>query len=185
MAGPATHYSGTARFFHWLTFLTMLVLVPTGLLMVYRGKDLNIWDGLTNNLYSTHKLVGVVILAVVAARLVNRLVRGAPPPEPSLTALQRVVSSITHVSLYLLLIVLPVTGWVGVSMFGALDVFGLFKLPALTSRDTAMSEQVLWVHGTLAYIAIALIALHIGAALFHHFVQKDGVLRRMWPSRVD
>lgn len=175
-------YSATARFFHWLIALLIAVMAVTGFAMVYRGKDLNIWDSLTNNLYSTHKALGLVILALVILRLFYRLVVGRPADEATITPFQRMASHTVHWSLYVLLIAIPIGGWLGVSLFPALDVFGLFQIPALTSPNKALSEQVLWVHGLAAYILLSLIAIHVAAALYHHIIRGDGVLTRMLPS---
>lgn len=175
-------YSATARFFHWLIALLIAVMAVTGFAMVYRGKDLNIWDSLTNNLYSTHKALGLVILALVILRLFYRLVVGRPADEATITPFQRMASHTVHWSLYVLMIAIPIGGWLGVSLFPALDVFGLFQIPALTSPNKALSEQVLWVHGLAAYILLSLIAIHVAAALYHHIIRGDGVLTRMLPS---
>ena len=175
-------YSATARFFHWLIALLIAVMAVTGFAMVYRGKDLNIWDSLTNNLYSTHKALGLVILALVILRLFYRLVVGRPADEATITPFQRIASHTVHWSLYVLLIAIPIGGWLGVSLFPALDVFGLFQIPALTSPNKALSEQVLWVHGLAAYILLSLVAIHVAAALYHHIIRGDGVLTRMLPS---
>jgi cytochrome b561 len=179
---PTPVYSPTARLLHWLTVAVVAVMIPVGLTMVYRGKALNLWDGTTNALYSGHKLAGLVLLAIVLVRLASRLVRGAPPDEPSLEPWQRTASHAVHWLLYLLLIVMPVLGWIGVSMFPALDVFGLFKLPALTVPNSEGAKLVLTLHRLCAFALLGLIGLHIAAALFHHFVRKDGVLARMLPG---
>ena len=62
-------YSPTARAFHWIVVILIAIQIPIGFYMAYRGGDLKIWDSLTNNLYSSHKLIGVIILALVALRL--------------------------------------------------------------------------------------------------------------------
>lgn len=184
-SGPEVppRYSGVARFFHWLTVLLLLVTIPIGMVMTYRGKELNIWDSTTNALYSSHKLIGTIILIVVALRLAYRLMNGAPPDEPSLSGLQKIVAHVTHWTLYALLILIPIIGWIGVSMFPALDIFGLFKLPALTAADQKLSAFFFELHEMLGKVLLALIALHVVAALGHHFVLRDGVLRRMWPAK--
>ena len=181
-ARPEPVYSATARFFHWIIALLVAVMAVTGFAMVYRGKDLNIWDSLTNNLYSTHKALGLVVLALVVLRLLYRLIVGRPSDEATITPFQRFASHTVHWSLYVLLIAIPIGGWLGVSLFPALDVFGLFQIPALTAPDKALSEQVLWVHGLAAYILLGLVAIHIAAALYHHIIRGDGVLVRMLPS---
>ncbi len=181
-AGKFTPYSAIARFLHWLTVAAFLIMVTTGLVMVYRGKDLNIWDQLTNTLYTTHKTIGLFVLLLIVVRLGYRFIRGAPADEPTLNGLQRFVAHITHWAIYGLLVGLPVLGWIGVSMFPALGTFAGFKIPALTSPDPATSKQVLWLHGLLAYLLIALVVMHIAAALYHHTIRRDNVLRRMLPG---
>lgn len=181
-ASDFTPYSAMARVLHWLSAALVLGMVATGLVMVYRGKDLNIWDQLTNTLYTTHKTLGLIVLALIVVRLAYRLTFGAPPDEPTLAGLQRVVAHLTHWSIYALLIALPLLGWLGVSMFPALGTFGGFKIPALTGPDPETSKQVLWLHGLLAYLLIVLVAMHIAAALHHHTIRRDNVLRRMLPG---
>ncbi len=175
-------YSGIARLLHWLVAVIVLGLVTSGLIMVYRGKDLNIWDDLTNNLYTTHKTAGLVLLALVIVRLGYRLINGAPSDEPTLTAAHRGVSHAVHWSIYALLLVIPLLGWTGISMFPALGTFGGFTIPALTSPDKETAGVVLWWHGLAAYVLISLILLHILAALYHHVIRGDNVLRRMLPG---
>jgi hypothetical protein len=121
-AKPSGPYSVAARRFHWWTVAFLAVQVPVGLVMVYRGKGLNVWDATTNALYSGHKLLGLIILCVVIARLIYRLTQGAPADEPTLEPWQKGVSHATHWTLYLLLIVVPIGGYIGISLYPALDV---------------------------------------------------------------
>ncbi len=177
----AETYSWFARFLHWLTVLLVAAQVATGLTMVYRGQTLKLWDATTNTLYSTHKLIGITVLAVIVVRLGRRFLGGVPSDEPSLAAFHKIASHTAHWLLYALLIVVPVLGWLGVSMFPALDVFGLIKLPALAAPDQAQSKDVFAIHALLAFALIGLVTVHIVAALYHHFVRRDNVLRRMLP----
>ncbi len=178
--GPV--YAPAARHFHWLTAAAVFVMVPLGLAMSYRGNTLNLWDGLTNGLYSTHKLLGFLVLWLVVSRLLYRLLRGAPPDEPTLLWWQKAASHLVHWLLYGLLLVVPVLGWTGVSLYPSLDIFGLFKLPALLAPNEALAGRVLNLHGWLAILMSLLVASHIGAALYHHVIRRDGVLRRMLPG---
>jgi cytochrome b561 len=176
-------YHPAARHMHWLTVILIAGLVPVGLYMTYRGKTLNIWDGLTNSLYSGHKLTGFLLLWLIVARLLFRLTRGAPPDEPTLEPLQKIVSHIVHWALYGLLVAVPMAGWIGISLFPALGIFGLFDLPGLVAPNEDMAKRALLAHKFMAYALVGLIFAHTGAALFHHFIRKDGVLRRMLPKR--
>lgn len=172
-------YSPAARMFHWITVALIALQVPIGFYMVYRGATLNIWDGLTNNLYSSHKLIGFIILWLMLARLYYRLSRGAPADEPTIEPWQKVVSHITHWAIYVLLILVPIGGWIGVSAYPATSIFELFSLPSIWSEDKKFAEMILAYHSQAAIVLCLLIAMHVGAALFHHLIRKDNVLRRM------
>jgi cytochrome b561 len=174
-------YSRTARFLHWLTVALVAVQVPVGLYMSYRGNALNVWDKLTGALYNSHKLIGVTILLVVVCRLGYRFAHGSPADEPTLERWQKIVSGLNHWGMYVLLICVPVAGYIGISLFPALDIFGLFSLPAVVAPDREASTRVLSIHKLLAAILVLLIAAHVAAALFHYFIRRDNVLGRMLP----
>ncbi|PTM41876.1 cytochrome b/b6 domain-containing protein [Bosea sp. 124] len=175
-------YSAAARHMHWATAGAVLVMVPLGLAMTYRGNTLNVWDGLTDALYSSHKLLGFLVLWLVAGRLAYRLLRGAPPDEPTLLWWHRAASHLLHWLLYGLLIVVPLLGWIGVSLYPSLTLFGLVNLPALAAPNEDLANAVLTVHGKLAIVTALLACAHAGAALYHHLIRRDGVLRRMLPG---
>lgn len=174
-------YSRTARALHWVTVALVALQVPVGVAMVYRGKTLNLWDKLTGVLYNGHKLVGIAILLLVLWRLAYRFTRGAPPDEPTLEPWQKLAGHANHWGLYLLLVATPVAGYVGISLFPALDIFGLFKLPGVVAPDKAAAGTAFAVHMALAIGLVLLIGMHVAAALFHYFVRKDNVLGRMIP----
>jgi cytochrome b561 len=156
--------------------------VPLGIAMAYRGNVLNVWDGLTNTLYSSHKTIGLVILLTVVLRLGYRLSHGAPADEPTIEPWQKLVSHATHWAIYVLLLVVPVLGWLGVSYYPALDLFGIVKLPGLVASNQDTAAVVFYWHATAAFVLIALIGMHFGAAMFHHLIRKDNVLARMLPG---
>jgi cytochrome b561 len=181
-AGQAESYSPLARALHWLTVAAVFVLIPLGLAMSYRGNTLDIWDGVTDALYSSHKLLGFLVLWLSAGRLIYRLAHGAPPDEPTLEWWQKAASHLVHWALYGLLLIVPLLGWIGVSLFPSLTVFNLFDLPALAAPNEEAAKRVLSVHGWLAILLALLACGHIGAALFHYFIRRDGVMRRMLPG---
>lgn len=181
-SGPIEIYSGTARMLHWIVVGLIAIQVPIGFYMTYRGGDLNIWDATTNNLYSGHKLLGVIILALMIWRLAYRLTAGAPSPEPTLEPWQRMVSELTHWAIYALLFIVPILGYIGISQYPALNIFGMFSLPGIASPDKASAEQIFELHAIAAFALLGLIAMHIGAALFHNIFRKDNVLGRMLPA---
>jgi cytochrome b561 len=175
-AGEAT-YSVAARRFHWWVFALLAVQIPVGLFMVRYGAATNFAEP-TGKLYDGHKVLGLVILLLVIARLVYRLVNGAPPDEPTLQPWERIVSHATHWAIYALLIVVPLLGWLAISYYGPFAPFGI-KLPSLAAQDDARATQMFFVHMAAAYVLIVLLAMHVAAALQHYLIKKDGVLRRM------
>jgi len=181
VTGHVTIYSKVARRFHWWTAALVAVQAPVGFYMVYRGPTLKIWDGVTNTLYNLHKLVGLVIFFLVLARLAYRLTQGAPADEPSLEAWQKGAAHATHWSLYLLLLLVPIGGYLGISLYPALDVFGM-PLPSITAADQAAAARVFFLHWIGAVLILLLVGAHVSAALYHYFLRKDGVLQRMWPA---
>lgn len=173
-------YGVAARTLHWLTVAMIAVQVPLGIYMVNYGAATN-FAAPTAQMYDSHKLIGMALLLLVAVRLVYRLTQGAPGPEPTILPWQRVVSEFTHWLLYVMLLVVPIMGWLAVSYYGPFEPFGI-KLPRLGSDNAAGAEFFFFVHKITAFILVALIAMHVGAALMHYFVHKDNVLGRMWPA---
>jgi cytochrome b561 len=179
---PVEIYSRAARFFHWLVVALIAIQLPVGLYMVYRGNVLNVWDKVTGALYNSHKLIGVTILLVVLCRLAYRLIHGAPAPEPTIEPWQRAASGLNHWGMYVLLICVPVAGYVGISLFPALDIFGLFSLPGVVAPDKEAAKTAFLVHKVLVALLVLMVAVHVAAALFHYFVRQDNVLGRMLPK---
>jgi cytochrome b561 len=173
-------YSGSQKLLHWVIALMVLTLIPVGLYMVRRGAATN-FDATTNDLYTAHKTFGFIVLLLVVIRIVIRVTRGAPAPEASLTRMQVIASESVHGLLYILLFAVPMLGWLGVSAYDARGILGGYQLPALLAKDGPLGEMILKYHGWAA-ILMGLFALaHIGAALFHRIILKDGVMRRMKP----
>jgi cytochrome b561 len=171
-------YSLTARRLHWWTVLLLATQVPLGLFMVRLGAATDFAEP-TGKLYDSHKLIGLAILMLVLARLAYRLAHGAPADEPTLEPWQKGVSHITHWVLYGLLIIVPMLGWLAISYYGPFEPFGI-KLPTLTAQNDAKATQVFHWHRLAAYALILFIGMHVGAALFHYVIRRDGVLCRMW-----
>jgi cytochrome b561 len=176
-AGEAT-YSVAARRFHWWTVAFLALQVPVGLFMVRYGAATNFAEP-TGKLYDGHKLLGLAILLLAVTRLTYRLVHGAPPDEPTLELWQKAVSHITHWGIYVLLLVVPLLGWLAISYYGPFEPFGI-KLPRIAGQDEAMATRTFFFHKLAAYALIVLVSMHVGAALFHYVIRKDGVLRRMF-----
>ena len=134
-------YGVPARLLHGLMALLLFMQVPVGIVMSYRGNVLNLWNAVTDFLYSAHKSIGFVLLILLLLRALFRLTAGAPPPEPSLAPWQRRIAAANHAGLYLFLLVVPMLGWLGVSLFPAREVFGVVSLPAISGVDRAASGR--------------------------------------------
>jgi len=124
-----------------------------------------------------------LILLLTVLRLIWRLTSKQPAYSADLARWERVAARIVHVAFYVLLVGLPLMGWVGSSMEGvAIDVFGLLTIPGLPlPANRGLGHEILEVHGTLGEIMLYLIVLHVLGALKHHFVDRNGELYRMFP----
>ena len=174
-------YSLTARLLHWLTALFVVLLLTLGIWMTERAGA-NLWDALTNTLYGWHKLIGFTLLFLTVIRLVVKLRSVRPPYPASLSPATIKMAAIVHSILYLLLLIVPLLGWAGVTAFPALITIGGFNLPAMPGipKDQALAKQLFEIHGNLALVLAGLALAHIAAALGHLFLKKDGVFQRIW-----
>lgn len=173
-----TRYTGVAIGLHWLIGLAILVSLGVGLYMV----DLSL-SPTKLRLYSWHKWAGVTIFSLVLIRCLWRITHPAPPLPDAMPTWQRVTAEGTHYLLYALMIAIPLTGWLMSSAKGFQTVyFAVLPIPDLLNKNTALGETLNLVHRYLNYLMIAIIGAHIGAALKHHFIDKDDILRRMLPT---
>jgi len=171
------HYPATSKVLHWLVAACVLTTAPVAIAMVQVG------EGPTQNmLYNLHKSLGVLILVLMALRLINRLAVGAPIPDPGIEPWQQTVSSAVHTSLYVLLLAMPIVGYIANSAYGAATpFFGLFDLPAIVGKNETLAAQLFAIHRGAGWLVIVLVLMHVGAALFHYFIRRDNVLQRMLP----
>jgi len=179
-------FGAVAQGFHWLIALAFIAMLAIGLYMT----SLPFSNSLTFPLYQFHKALGITILVVVVFRVLWRLWNVQPALPGGLKLYEQLLARVTHYGLYVALFLMPISGWVMVSASTLpikTMIFGLFELPkigfiAASPHKNAIHEFAEGLHGTVAWIAIALLVLHVGASLKHHFVLKDNVLRRMVPG---
>jgi cytochrome b561 len=174
------HYPATSKLLHWLVAACVLTTAPVAIAMTRVG------EGATQDaLYDFHKSIGVLILVLMLLRLINRLIVGAPIAEPGIAPWQKAASATVHTSFYVLLIAMPIVGYVANSAYGAATpFFGLFELPQIVGKNEALATPLFTLHRWVGWLLILLVLTHISAALYHHFVHGDNVLRRMLPQAV-
>lgn len=159
---------------HWLTAAAVALLFPLGLWMV----ELDYYDSWYHRAPDLHKSVGMLLVAVVALRLVWRWTN--PHPRPLGSALENRLATAAHILLYLLLLALLVSGYLISTAEGhPVSVFGWFSVPATLHDLPRQADVAGEIHELLAFTLIGLVALHAGAALKHHFINRDRTLRRM------
>ena len=173
-------YTRTAIALHWLAGALILC-----------GFSLGLWmTGLpiaprTLRVYAYHKWFGITVFLLAVIRLVWRSAH-RPPPPVAMPKWQIRAAAATHAMLYVLMLAIPLSGWLYSSATGVQVVYlGLVPLPNLVPKDKTLAEVLKGVHGTLNFTLLALVIIHSGAAVKHHFIDRDGVLRRIlpWPQR--
>ena len=131
-------------------------------------------------LISIHKPLGISILALAVLRLAVRWRLGAPPLPEDLPRTQALAAKLSHVALYALLIAMPLIGWGMLSAGGyPIVLYGSLHLPKILPHDDELHSILRTTHTVLAYMFFAIILLHVGAALYHALIRRDGVFRAM------
>ena len=166
-------YDGVARFLHWLIVALVAAQFVLGWTMPHVGRGTQ-----PVGLVGAHVLVGTTLLAVMVCRIVWRLTHR--PPLIEIARPLRVVSSLTQFALYVLLVVVPVLGWINASSRGwPIRLFAALPLPALAPQGSSFGHAMGDIHGDLAWVLFALICLHVAGALAHQLVFRDRVMQRM------
>jgi cytochrome b561 len=154
-------------------------VIPIGILM----NDLSP-GALQDRLFNLHRSLGTLILALAILRVLMRWIGGVPAPHPGLTRFQRVASELAHRSIIVLIVAVPLLGWAASSAYRApVLVFGLFELPPILPANRRLAEILFEVHTTAAFLTAGILCVHVGAALWHGVIMRDGVLSRMLPAR--
>ena len=174
--GPDISYTRTAIALHWLAALLIVCNLLLGVSMV----ELEL-SPTKLRLFAAHKWIGVTVFLLASLRLAWRLAH-PPPPAVAMPEWQRRAAAATHATLYVLMLAIPLSGWVYSSSTGVSVVYlGLVPLPDLVAKDKSLAAVLKAVHVTLNLGLVALVSVHAGAALKHHFVDRDAVLPRMLP----
>lgn len=178
MNEPVKRYDGVAMSLHWLVALLIFAAFPLGVYM----HDLPLSPSKLQY-FSYHKWIGISILSLVVVRVVWRFTHTPPPLPASTPRWEVVVSHLTHLALYGLLLAIPLSGWLMSSAKGFQTVwFGVLPLPDLVGKDKALGELLTSVHQGLNLTLFLLVGMHIAAVIKHKFIDRDRILERMLPK---
>jgi cytochrome b561 len=176
--GPADRWGPVAQSLHWAIVVLIVVMAYLGLTMVDLPNTPRKVE-----VYALHKSIGLALLALVVVRLLWRLYAGAPAPLPA-PRWQRWLAHGTHFGLYVLLLAMPLSGWIANAASGfPLRWFGLFRVPQPIAADEALYDLTRDVHEWLFWLLVVLALAHVFAALWHHLFLGDATLSRMLPRR--
>lgn len=169
-------YDTISQILHWLMVILLAVMAGIGYGREFLPGE---WRGIALDL---HKSIGMVFLLLVGVRIIWALIRRGILHATE-SRFEFMAAKGVHIALYGLMIALPVSGWLMVSAFGRpVSLFGIVDIPALLVKNRPFAIMLKEWHETLAIIILATAGLHATAALFHHFIRKDDVLKRMIPS---
>ena len=162
-----------SRLLHWTMALLILAMLFIGVAMVSSLSDYS-------RLVAIHRPLGILLLVLVAVRLINRLLSPPPPLPAAMPTVLRLAAQASHWLLYALMFAVPVVGW-GMLSAGdfPIQLVGGFHLPPILPHDKALYAALRPLHTWLAFALFGTFLLHLGAALTHALVFKDGVFRSM------
>jgi cytochrome b561 len=177
ISGSPGRYSAVAQGFHWI----IAGLIVTQFTLAWMADDLPL--GMHKlALLARHKSFGMTVLMLAVLRLLWRLFNRPPELPAGMSKTERILAKATHAVFYVLLFVMPLTGWLMSSAKNySVSWFGQFTWPNLIAPDEGWFEALRITHGLLSWLLLSLAVLHILAALKHHFWNKDDVLKRMLP----
>jgi cytochrome b561 len=180
-ARPQLRYTHTAMFFHWA--IAAMIVTNFALAWLSEGQP----KAQRMEMMQLHFSIGYTVLILALLRLIWRLTHRPPPFEREVKAWESTLAHIVHWALYVMMFALPILGLLAISAGGGgkpLSWFGLFNVPTIPFAvpDHARGESFGQIHGTLAFVLLGLLALHIAGAIKHHFLDRDGELFRMIPG---
>lgn len=170
-------YGSGAKFLHWTIALIIISLWIVGHVMAGMDNTPTKFQ-----VFFFHKSFGIAVLMLFVVRICWRLINTQPALD-GLSAFQRFAANAVHWALYFCMFAMPMTGWLLSSSAGRpVSFFGLFTLPDLVPVDKEASHIYAERHEQISWLLLALFLAHVGAALMHHFIYKDGILKRMLPN---
>ena len=170
-------YTRTAVVLHWLIGVCVLAQITLGLWMITIPKSP---PGVRASWFNMHKSIGITLAVLIVVRVLWRLAHRAPPLPATMPKWERIAAKTNHVLLYVCMIVMPLSGYLGSSFTKYPILYWGVKLPQWGWDSPQLKDLFSQIHWVTATIFIALIALHIAAAIKHWLIDRDGVVQRMW-----
>ncbi len=188
-ASPATRYSLVAIILHWTIALCVIGLLIAGFVMTRYSEQLGL--ALTFQVYQLHKSFGILVFVLTILRLIWRLTHPAPPLPDNMAGWETLLAKLSHYGFYILLFVIPLTGWAVVSAASfkvPTMIFGVLHLPHIPyfvnhADPKGIESLTQTAHFALGVAMATLLVLHVAGVLKHHLILKDDVLKRMLPGR--
>jgi len=169
-------YGSIARLLHWAVALLIIGLVALGFWMV----DLSYYDRWYNRSLELHKEFGMIVLALAALKIGWAIFDVKPGFPETIKPWERVAATAAHHLFYLLMLLIPVTGYViSTSAGDGISIFDWLEVPAIFAAGENVRDLAIELHYWLAYGTVGLVVIHALAALKHQFIDRDGTLRRM------
>ena len=174
MNSQVARFTPLARLLHWSMAVFILGMLFVGIGMVSSTTERYRY------LLALHRPLGILILVLAVVRLTNRLLNPAPPLPASLPNVQKAAAKISHILLYALMFIMPLLGWAMLSAAPyPIPLIGRLSLPAIVSPDAALYARLRALHTDFALLFYAVILMHLGAALYHAWIRRDGVFQSM------
>lgn len=178
----STTWGGVAKALHW-TIAGLILFTSAFILHV---NDSTYWFKSSPAVFITyihwHKALGIIAFVLIVGRIVWRRCNPVPQTAP-LTLREKMWSHRVHIAIYTLMVAVPVTGFLASSFFGSSTKFwGLFEIPSPLPKWKLGVAVGYWAHFVLAWGLLTLVAGHVAAALYHHFIRKDRTLAAMLPG---
>ena len=178
-ASAGSCHPALTRAIHWTTVVAILIAVAA--LFARDAIEDREWRQF---LLGVHRQLGLLVLVGAGVRIAFRLRRGLADHAPDMATVLRWAAKTAHVFMYGVLLALPLLGWAVTSAHGiSLTFLGGLPLPSFLAADSELADTLTDYHVWLAWGLLALVIAHVAAALWHHFVRCDGVLRAMLPQR--
>ena len=167
-------YGAVHKLVHWVMAIMIIGLIAVGLYMGEMDPSPEKWQA-----YALHKSFGISIIALVGVRILWKLVNASPKLPEGMKSHEKALAHLGHLALYVMMLAMPFSGWIMSSAGGHAVKFFDWTVPAIVEKGSSLGHWAHEIHEIGGSLFIALIVLHVVAALYHHYIRKDDVLKRM------